>query len=269
MFGTNFYHESLKRYVAVFGTIFNDIQISRKDNSSNTVQTLSVPINYGPIQKFLARLVQDPNLTAPAITLPRMSFEITDMRYDGSRKLTNMTRNYNASATDPNQFTTMFTPAPYNLEFELNLMTKYIEDGNQIVEQILPYFKPEFTPTVRIVDDLPIDLDIPIILNSVKHVDTYDEGNFENRRALIWTFNFTMKAYFFGPSTPKKIIKFAQSNMYYDTNSNTNISEVIVVQPGLDANGNPTTSLDNTIPYSDINFNDNWDYIVKIEDYNG
>lgn len=197
MFGSTFYNETTRRYVAVFGTLFNDITISRKDNSGTTIQTMKVPVNYGPMQKFLARLEQDPSLTAPAMTLPRITFEITGMAYDGERVLTGLTRNRAPKTTDNNSYNTQFTPTPYNIEFQLNIMTKYTEDGSKILEQILPYFKPEFTPTVKLVDDLDMYFDIPVVLTSVSTEDTYD-GSFEDRRALIWTLSFTMKAYYFG-----------------------------------------------------------------------
>jgi len=167
MFGHRFYNETTRRYVAVFGTLFNDIVIYRRDNSDAIVQTIKVPVNYGPIQKFLSKLEQDPNLTAPAMTLPRMSFEITGMTYDPERKLTNMVQNSTVNAADANAFKTQFTPAPYNLEFQLNIMTKFAEDGTKILEQIIPFFKPEQTLTVRLVDDINLYLDIPVILNSI------------------------------------------------------------------------------------------------------
>lgn len=264
MFGSTFYNETTRRYVAVFGTLFNDITISRKDNSGTTIQTMKVPVNYGPMQKFLARLEQDPSLTAPAMTLPRITFEITGMSYDGDRVLTGLTRNRAPKATDNNSYNTQFTPTPYNIEFQLNIMTKYTEDGSKILEQILPYFKPEFTPTVKLVDDLDMYFDIPVVLTSVSTEDTYD-GSFEDRRALIWTLSFTMKAYYFGPVLQKKVIKFVNVQTYDGLTANTSL-ESIHVQPGLTANGTPTTNINNTVSYNDINFIDNWDYIVQIVD---
>lgn len=227
---------------------------------------MTIPVNYGPIQKFLARLEQDPSLTAPQITLPRMTFEITGMTYDPVRNLTPMNKYAKNMTTNDASFNASYTPAPYNITFQLNIMTKFQEDGTKIVEQILPFFKPDFTPTVKLLDDLDLYFDIPIVLDNISMEDTY-EGSYEQRRALIWTLTFTMKAYYFGPVTQKKIIKFATVNAYPDMDANTPY-QIVTVQPGLTANGLPTTNINNTVPYANINFEDNWDYIVQIEDAN-
>jgi hypothetical protein len=225
---------------------------------------MTVPINYGPIQKFLAKLEQDPNLTAPQITLPRMTFEMTGMSYDPIRNLTSL-NNYSKNITSNDaSFNTSYTPAPYNITFQLNIMTKFQEDGTKIIEQILPFFKPDFTPSVKLLDSIDEYFDIPISLDNISMEDTY-EGSFEQRRALIWTLTFTMKAYYFGPVTQKKIIKFAKTNLYSDINSNT-IVQIVNVRPGLTANGLPTTNINNTVAYANINFEDDWDYIVQITD---
>lgn len=248
----------------MFGTLFNDIVIYRRDNSGTIQQTIKVPIAYGPMQKFLAKLEQDPNLQAPAMLLPRISFEITGMNYDGERKLTSSFRNSVAISTDNGSYKTALTPTPYNIEFELAIMTKYMEDGTKIIEQILPFFKPEFTPSVKLIDDLEHYMDVPIILNSITTEDTY-EGSFEERRALIWTLSFTVKGWYFGPTSNKKVIKFATVNAHGSLTANDALNTV-TVQPGLTANGEPTTDITKTIPYADINAEDDWDYIVTIID---
>ena len=214
MYGNHFYNETTRRYVAVFGTMFNDIEISRKTGNATT-QRMKVPINYAPMQKILARLDQNLQNNAPAITLPRMSFEMTGMTYAPDRKLTSVTKMVRASAAD-GTMTSMFAPAPYDLEFQLNIMTKYNEDGTKIVEQILPLFKPDCTVSVKLIDELNTYFDIPIVLNSVSQEDTY-EGDFESRRALIWTLNFTVKGYFFGPVSTKKQITFVDADIYPTT----------------------------------------------------
>lgn len=213
MFGNHFYNESTRRYVAVFGTLFNDIEITRKDNSGASIQKIKVPINYAPMQKILAKLEQDPNLNSPsAITLPRMSFEITGMTYSAERKLTSLTKQVKGSPLSDGSVTTMYTPAPYDIEFQLNIMTKLNEDGMKIVEQILPFFKPDCTVSVKMIDDLGY-VDIPVVLNSVSQEDSY-EADFQTRRALIWTLNFTMKGYFFSPTQTKRQIKFVDVDLY-------------------------------------------------------
>jgi len=261
MYGNEFYNETTRKYVAVFGTHFNDIKISRKDADGNTVQRMQVPINYAPMQKLLARLEQDPELDAPAITLPRMSFEIMNMAYNPDRKLTSLTRLTRGSAS-AGSLTTQYAPVPYDIEFELNIMAKYNEDGMKILEQILPFFRPEVTPSVQLLEGFD-PVDIPIVLNSVTKEDVY-EGSFEERRALIWTLNFTMKAYFFGPTADKKIIKFVEANVYSSLETDTPFQRV-TVQPGLTANGEPTTDVNNSIDWADISIDDDWAYIVTIE----
>jgi hypothetical protein len=227
---------------------------------------MKVPLNYGPMEKFLARIEQDQNLTAPSIRLPRMSFEMVSMVYDPERKLTPATYSVKGISSNDSAVKSQYTPAPYDLDFQLNIMVKYYEDGSKIVEQILPFFKPEFTVTARLIDDMDILVDIPIVLNSINVEDTY-EGSYEDRRAIIWTLNFTLKGYFYGPIIERKIIKFANTNIYSAITATDPVSR-ITVQPGLTANGQPTSDINETVPYSDINIDDDWAYIVQIVDPN-
>lgn len=265
MYGQHFYNETTRRYVAVFGTLFNDIQIGRSDSAGAEIQRITVPVNYAPIQKILARLEQDPNLSAPAISLPRMSFEITGMSYSADRKLTSLTKQVKRNASNNVSVSSLLAPAPYDIEFQLNIMTKHTEDGSKILEQIIPYFKPDVTVSVKIIDSLETYIDIPVILNSISLEDSY-EGDFQTRRALIWTLNFTMKAYFFGPASNKKIIKFADIDLKSSMASNSRTNTNVTVQPGLTAQGVGTTSITNTVPYVNINIDDDWDYVVQISD---
>lgn len=218
MFGNKFYHETTRRYVALFGTLFNDIKIDRKNNSGQVVQSMKVPIHYAPMQKILARIEQDPGLNNPAaMTLPRMSFEITNMNFAADRKLTSLTKNSKVLAGDSASDTkiSQFVPAPYDLEFQLNVMTKHTEDGLKIIEQIMPFFKPDFTASVKLVDELEMYFDVPIIMNNITMSDEY-EGDFTTRRTLNWTLNFTVKAYYFGPVSNKRTIKFVEARTYED-----------------------------------------------------
>jgi len=265
MFGHQFYNETTRRYVATFGTLFNDIIITRKDNSGNTVQSMKVPIAYGPKQKFLARLEQDPSLSAPAMTLPRMSFELLTMTYAPDRKLTRLLHDNTPRQITENTYKTQFAAVPYDLDFELNIMTKYNEDGIKILEQIIPFFTPDFTPKIKLMDEFDIALDVPIVLNAISNEDTYD-GDFETRRALIWTLTFTVKGYYFGPSQEKKIIKFAEMNMYDKFDAEDPVVQ-ITNRPGLTANGQPTTDINSTVPYTDIESDDDWGLIVTIEEF--
>lgn len=240
MFGNRFYHETTRRYVALFGTLFNDIQITRKDNSGQVVQSMKVPIHYAPMEKILARIEQDPGLNSPtAMTLPRMSFEIVNMNFAPERKLTSLTRNTKVSQED-NVKISQFVPAPYDIEFQLNVMTKHTEDGLKIIEQIMPFFKPDFTASVKLVDDMDLYVDVPVIMNNITMSDEY-EGDFTTRRVLNWTLSFTIKGYYFGPATNKRVIKFAETQTYDDLPPATNPENQVAlqeytVQPGQQVN---------------------------------
>ena len=207
MLGTYFYHEILRKSVIAFGTLFNDIRIRHKDSSGVSISEKRVPLAYGPMQKFLARLEQqaDLNRAVQKIELPRMSFETNSVAYDSTRKA-GITQTFKAS--DGTNLKKVFMPVPYNVGFELNIMTKLNDDALQIVEQILPYFQPSFNLTVDLVDSIGEKRDIPIVLDSITFDDQY-EGDFSTRRALIYTLNFTAKTYLIGPiaETTEGLIK--------------------------------------------------------------
>ncbi len=214
MLGTYFYHEILRRTVISFGTVFNDIHIRHKDEGgTNVVSDIRVPLAYGPMQKFLARLEQQTELNkAVQITLPRMSFETTDISYDPTRKA-GVTQTFKAS--DGTNLRKVYMPVPYNVGFELNIMVKLNDDALQIVEQILPYFQPSFNLTVDLVDAIGEKRDIPVVLDNISFQDDY-EGDYSSRRALIYTLNFTAKTYLFGPvaDTTEGLIKKVQVDYY-------------------------------------------------------
>jgi hypothetical protein len=262
MFANSFYNQTTRRYVAIFGTLFNDISIGRSDNNSTEKQRFKVPINYGPSQKFLSKIEQDESLNSQAITLPRMSFELRSMTYDGDRKLTDSLMNRNGIAAD-DRVRAQYTAAPYNLDFELTIMAKYSEDATKILEQIIPFFKPHFTVTAKMIDSMDMVMDIPIILNGISTEDTY-EGSYDQRRAITWTLDFTLKGYYYGPTSERKVIKFANTDIFSTMSATLPVSRV-KVQPGLTSNNLPTTDITQTVPYSQINVDDDWAYIVRIE----
>ena len=203
MFGKYFYNESMRRMTVAFGQLFNKIQVKRTDSSGNVVQTLAVPLAYAPKEKFLTRLDQQPNLEERefSITLPRMSFEISGIQYDGARKLTRIQK-YKTVKTDKEGkvMNYNYTPVPYNISYTLNIFTATAVSGLQIVEQILPFFQPDYTVTVIAVPELDIKRDVPIILNDVNYEDSYS-CDYTTRRAVIYTLNFTAKYYLFGLAT--------------------------------------------------------------------
>ena len=207
MLGTYSYHQIFRRTVVAFGTLFNNIELRR------TNEVMKVPLAYGPKQKFLARLDQNPDPTNKRvqITLPRISFEINGIQYDPSRKVSPTQKIKFAKDVDENK--NVFMPVPYNLSFELAIISKNQEDGMQILEQILPFFQPHYNLSVKLVPDVDETKDVPVVLTNVDYEDTY-EGDFSSRRAIIYTLQFTVKTYLYGPVTDAKTIKKVITDMY-------------------------------------------------------
>lgn len=237
MLGTYFYHQIIRKTTIAFGTLFNKIYIKHLDANDQTYNEIRVPLAYGPIQKFLARIEQQPDLNKPiAITLPRLSFEMTSIQYDPTRKAS-VTQSFKAS--DGTNLKKVFLPVPYNIGFQLNLISKLQDDALQVTEQILPFFQPSFNLTVDLIDSIGEKRDIPIVLDSVTFTDDY-EGDFSTRRVLIYTFNFTAKTYLFGPisDTTDGLIRKVQVDYYTGTDVNTAKREMryTVVPDPIDAN---------------------------------
>ena len=290
MLGHTFYHQHLRKYVIVFGTIFNDIIIQRKDNSGNIVQDIKVPLAYAPREKALARLDQDPDLARKVgMVLPRMSFEMTSINYAPERKLNKIHRNVSAYSDDKAKLYAAYNPVAYDVGFELNIYTRYAEDSTQILEQILPFFTPEWSVSMTLIPDMNWKQDIPIVLNGVSMQDTYD-GDFETRRALIHTLNFTLKGYLWGPLRKTGIIKTANVMTHVDTStvyanqhpSNTVFANVNVTNssssgyyihsrttttPGLLANGSPTSNADASVGIANIDEDDDYGFIHDFEEW--
>jgi hypothetical protein len=224
-----FYNEILRRTVISFGSLFNDIKIKHTNSENNTVSVIKVPLAYGPTQKFLARLNQSPNLNKPVqITLPRMSFEFTGLTYDSTRKATT-TQTFTAkSVVDGKETKKSYLPVPYNMQFELSIMSKLNDDALQIIEQILPYFQPAYTMTVELVDSINEKRDVPVVLENITMQDDY-EGDYTTRRVLMYTLRFTVKTYLFGPtsSATKDIIKKTTISYITGDTTNTPTREVV------------------------------------------
>jgi len=238
MFGY-FYNESMRRMTIAFGQLFNNIQIKRKDSNDSVIQSIRVPLAYAPKEKFLTRLDQQPDLDSRefAITLPRMSFEISTIEYDASRKL-NRLQKFKKVKTGAEGKTLDFNymPVPYNISYTLNVFTATAEGGLQIIEQILPYFQPDYTVTVNAIPGLDIKRDVPIILNGVNYEDSYS-GDYTTRRAVIYTLTFTAKTYLFGPAQTQGVVKKVQADLYSDTDRNNKAREErIIIEP------NPTSA---------------------------
>ena len=213
MLGNYTYNKVIRKCVIAFGTLFNNIEV-RKETGGNTVQKMKVPLAYGPKQKFLARLEGQPELNKKvAITLPRISFELSGLSYDSSRKLSPITVD---KVKDGKNVRQIYTPVPYNLDFSLSILSKTNDEALEIVEQIVPIFQPSYNVTIKIIDDVNEMRDIAIVLNSLNYSDEY-EGNFDQRKLTTIDATFTVKAYIFGPTSVQKPIKKAKVD--YDTGS--------------------------------------------------
>jgi hypothetical protein len=267
--GLTFYNTLFKKYVTIFGTLFNNIKIERRNDAGVLEQNFKVPIAYGPREKFLARIQDNPTgIAQTSIKLPRMAFSISSMEYARDRKL--QTINKVVSRKDVsgvNTYSKVFNPVPYDIGFKLQILSKTMEDGLRIVEQILPYFAPEWTVSAKLLGtEFDNVTDIPLILNSVQIEDQY-EDTFLTRKVLTFTLEFTMKCYFYGPVTESKIIKLTTVNIYPDTTANNGIVTT-TIRPGLTIDGEPTANADLSVALSQIDETDNYGFIIDIVDKN-
>ena len=264
----HFYHEAIKRAVSVFGTMFNEIDIQRDNANGTATQNIRVPLSYGPKQKFIARLdqagdIMDNNSSRVAMTLPRIAFDITGLNYDAERKLGKLKQYKLKDASDNTVLRTQFAPVPYNIQFGLYVLSKNTEDALQIVEQILPFFTPDFTVTMTTVPGTSEKRDIPIVLQDTSYSDEY-EGDFQSRRIITWTLNFEMKTYLYGSISSSEIIRDVRARTYISDDGQVDVnagrsSEVKMVP-------NPTNTAADTTPLNiteTINFFDGNDF-----DYN-
>jgi hypothetical protein len=301
MFNQTFYFSTIRKYVILVGALFDDIYIRRFDADGNETELIEVPITYAPKDKMLARIMQDPGIDRPTATLPLpcISFEMGQMKYDGSRKLNTTGRTSGImDVTNASNFLMQYNPVPYNIDFKVYIYGKNVEDVNKITEQVLPYFTPDWTTAVKIMPEMDIIMDVPVILNHVAYSDNYDKA-YDQRRAIIYTLDLVVKGYFYGPIKSKPIIKFANTSFYivstfpprtYNTDEGTpaiipvvvdNIdgtsyinteasvgrtprSEYVIVEPGLTVNGTPTSNAAQSIPIKEIWANSDYGYIDVI-----
>lgn len=271
MFSGPFYFGLIRKYVILVGTLFNNIHITRTDSSGNETALIKVPITYAAKDKMLARVLADPEIQREtAVTpLPMISFEIGKMYYDRDRKLNTIGRITSRDSTNVNKFQYQYNPVPYNINFSVYIYAKHTEDGTKIIEQILPYFTPDWTSTVNLIPEMDVTMDIPIILTNIDYSDNYD-GDYKNRRAIVWRLDLTLKGYLYGPVKKSNIIKFVKTNFRIPDVPDgqlssavgvTEVSEMLTTQPGLTSNGQPTSNVSLTVPYSEIDIDDDFGYI--------
>ena len=245
IFNQTWYFSTIKKYVSLFGTLFNDVVIIRQD-ADGKQQIIKVPIEYSAKEKMLTRVEADPDIDRPySLLTPRLGFEMGSPYYDGTRKLNTINKVVKKLANDSNKLQYQYNPVAYNFPFSLYICAKNTEDGLKIVEQILPFFSPVWTTSVNIIPEMDITLDIPVTITAVNQEDRYSGPN-QQRRIVVWTLNFLMRAWLWGPIKQTGIIKIANTSFYIanttpiqDSVGKVEISERIVLWPGLDANGHP------------------------------
>jgi hypothetical protein len=221
MFENHFYNESTRRMVSVFGSLFNDIKVRKVDSAGKVLQEIKVPLAYGPRQKFLARLTEKGRDPKMAIKLPRISFEISSMTYDGAAKLNRNKKFAHVVPGDPKNRKSLSAPAVYKVGFELNILSKTQDEALQIMEQILPIFQPDYTVTIKDIPSMDLTSDVPIVLVGVDMNDEY-EGDLLERRAVIYTLSFETRIRYYMGIQDRGIID--KTEVYYkDTDSRENI----------------------------------------------
>jgi hypothetical protein len=257
MLGTHFYNESIRKTIIGFGTLFNNIELQRKDKNGVVKQTIKVPLAYGPTEKFLARVDAEPDLDnrrPTQIQLPRISFEMKGIAYDAGRKLGPTQICRSPKSEDPEKSYSHYLPVPYNLDFELSIISKNNDDAVQILEQILPFFQPHFSVTINMLTETDEKKDIPIVLNSVNLSDDY-EGSFTNRRTIIYTLTFTAKTYIYGPVTTSDVIKKVNVDIGSAINTNRYVTYSVSPKALEDLNNDGViNTIDDDLVEADDNF---------------
>ena len=244
MLGAYTYNKIIRKCVIGFGTLFNNIECRKENKDGSIYSRMKVPLAYGPRQKFLARLEQQADLNQKvAITVPRLSFEMTGISYDSSRKLAPIT--LNTKSGDKDTIRKQYTPVPYNIDFELNVISKTNDESLEILEQIVPVFQPSYQMTIKLIEEMKDYRDIPIILNSISYSDDY-EGSFDDRKITLVTMQFTCKTYIFGPVGTQGPIKKAKADIYTNMPSAATTRQVeyqVTPRALTDKNKDGTTEL--------------------------
>jgi hypothetical protein len=215
----HFYNRTIRKIVVAFGTLFNDINVVRYTQAGVAKEIFKVPLSYGAKEKYITLISSDPNLTRSIATIvPRISFNLDSLSYDSNRKQVSTIRNFDKDTNTA--LKTQYAPIPYNFEFSLSIFVRNTEDGTQILEQILPFFTPDFNVSVDFISPMDQKYDMPVILNSVSNEVDY-EGDFMSTRLIIWNLEFTAKGYIWPPVKSGKIIRQANTSIYIDTQTRT------------------------------------------------
>lgn len=270
MLGQTWYFGLIRKYVTIFGTLFNDILINRVDSSDNTTKTIKVPIAYGPKERYLTRQSQNDDLLRPvSLVYPRMAFEITDIRYDSDRKLSTIGKSTTGSSNKGNLHT-QNNPVPYNISFRLSIIARNSDDALRIVEQIIPYFTPNLNVSANLIAEMNYgNITLPLTLNDVGQEELY-EGDFTSKEYIIWTLDFTLKAFLYGPTNESKVIKeifvnfkIPDGDITTSAIATTETEEHIYIRPGKTAGNTATSNAAASVAVANINSTDAYGFIVE------
>lgn len=275
MFGLVYYHQLTRSYVASFGTLFNDIYVQRLDTDGNRVQLLKIPIAYGPKEKWMRARVEQPDFDKQVGSqFPRISFELTGMTRDTERQITPHQK-LGALHPDKDSLYSQFVAIPYNLRFTLYVMATNADDAVQIIEQIIPFFPPDWNLSTTPVDEMGYQDDTQVILDADLGLEDDYTGDIIDTRIMTWTLQFTMRTKFYGPVKRQGLIKRTQVDFLIPEAASGEItaedmeraprSSRIVITPGLTANGEPTEDRTLSIPYSQIQATDDWGFADTVE----
>lgn len=275
-----FYHKTIFKSVATFGTLFNDITIKRSDKSGKVIQDIKVPLTYSPRGKFLSKIQEtsDEDRKKTSINLPVIGFEISSFTYDSIRKQNSLNKRFHT--TESGTVKRSYSPVPYNITYSVSVYVENFDDGLQIVEQIVPFFDPHLNiPSKLVYDDLNIVDDVSVSLDSISLDETY-EGPFTERRMIMWNLSFTMKTNIFKPVVESNVIKSVESHLRSTPTGNSGevtpeeivqskqdgTSASSIVEPGMDSNGEPTSKREESVPKEEINADDNYGFITDFLD---
>lgn len=267
MLGWNFYHGLIRKYVILFGSLFDDIYVDRVDSSGARQRTIKVPLQYGPKERYLTRYQQNPDLLREvSMVFPRMSFEITGISYDPDRKLNSIGKIPTVNS-NRDTLSTQYNPVAYNFDITLSVISRNTEDAVRIVEQIIPFFTPQWTETLNLIPEMNVNVDVPIVIKNVSTIDTY-ASNFEDKEWVIWEMTFVLKGYLYGPVRRQAVIKESIVKTYIPTTNTaaegigiTDPTQTVIITPGLTANGQPTSNAEQSVAASQISASDNYGFI--------
>ena len=276
MLGSTWYFQTIRKYIAIVGHLVNNLSIERTDANNNVTQVIAVPVEYLPKENMMVRLIGDPNISRPFSDLvPRITYalEPNGIRYRSEDRTPATNYIAQKQANSSSRALYQFTPTPYDFGFKVLVWVKNFEDGTKIIEQILPFFAPEYTVKAMLVPEINEQREIPVELKSVAMQDLWSD-DFKQRQYIVWELDFNVKGFLYGPVKSSPLILFSDVRTFVvnplannDTALPKNPVYSVVTQPGLTANGEPTSNLAQSIAANLIFLDSDYGYIVTQTDY--